>query len=94
MTIRTNSKTYNVYLGKRYNVLKDKKLNYLKKNKWLILAWSITLCCLLITIHMGRQYNRVCTHIMNINDGIYESNASVDAKNRAYYLANFCFVSH
>jgi len=68
-------------------------MNYLKKNIWLLLAWAITFFCLLITIHMGRQYMRVCTHIMNINDGIYESNASDDAKNRANYLASLCFVS-
>ncbi|MGB2062286.1 MAG: NAD(P)H-binding protein [Candidatus Puniceispirillales bacterium] len=36
-----------------------------------------------MTIHMGRQYKRVRTHIMNINDGIYESNASVDKKKQS-----------
>ena len=30
---------------------------------------------------------------MNINDGMYESNATNDAKNRAAYLASLCFVS-
>lgn len=50
--------------------------------------------CILMSIHMGRQYVRVCTHIMNINDGIYLSNATNDAKNRASYLANLCFVNY
>jgi len=63
-----------------------------KKFAWLALPWLITVVCVLMTIHMGRQYTRVCTHIMNINDGIYESNATVDAKNRAHYLAGLCFV--
>jgi len=31
---------------------------------------------------------------MNINDGLYESNAPVDTKNRAHYLTNLCFVNH
>ena len=69
-------------------------MRFITENKWVLLSWSITLVCVLITIHMGRQYTRVCTHIMNINDGLYQSNASMDTKNRADYLANFCFVNH
>jgi len=70
-------------------------LNYFKmKYAWHALPWLITIICVLMTIHMGRQYTRVCSNIMNINDGIYESNATVDAKNRAYYLAELCFVNH
>ena len=51
---------------------------------WRAMPWLITIVCVLLTIHMVRQYNRVCTHIMNISDGMYESNATNDAKNRAY----------
>ena len=43
-------------------------------------------------VHMSRQYQRVCTQIMNINDGLYLSDATVDTKNRAHYLANLCFI--
>ena len=69
-------------------------MEWFKRNRWLVLSWSITILCLFVTIHMGRQYTRVCTHIMNINDGLYESDAPIDTKNRAYYLANLCFVSN
>tara|TARA_E500000178_G_C16486407_1_gene515380 strand:+ start:37 stop:306 length:270 start_codon:yes stop_codon:yes gene_type:complete len=60
---------------------------------WRSMPWVIALVCVLVTIHMGRQYNRVCTHIMNINDGMYESNATIDAKNRESHLASLCFIS-
>ena len=69
-------------------------MNWIKRNHWLALSWPITILCLLATIHISRQYARVCTHIMNINDGLYESNAFVDTKNRGHYLANLCFVNH
>jgi hypothetical protein len=67
-------------------------MNWMKRNKSLILSWAITAMCILITVHMSRQYTRVCTHIMNISDGLYETNATQDAKNRVSYLANLCFV--
>lgn len=67
---------------------------FLKRYVWKFIPWFIAIICILMSIHMGRQYNRVCTHIMNINDGIYNSNATDDAKNRADYLAYLCFVNH
>ena len=67
---------------------------FVKKHIWKIIPWFIAIMCILMSIHMGRQYVRVCTHIMNINDGIYLSNATNDAKNRASYLANLCFVNY
>jgi hypothetical protein len=69
-------------------------MSWIKRNHWLVLSWSITVLCLLATVHMSRQYARVCTHIMNINDGLYESDAPLDTKNRAHYLANLCFINH
>ena len=60
---------------------------------WRAMPWVIAIVCVLLTIHMVRQYNRVCTHIMNVSDGMYGSNATNDAKNRASYLASLCFVS-
>ena len=30
---------------------------------------------------------------MNINDGMYESKATIDAKNRESHLASLCFIS-
>ena len=68
-------------------------MNWIRHNKWKILPWLITAFCVVATLNMSRQYSRVCTHIMNINDGLYESTATQDAKNRARYLANLCFVS-
>ena len=56
-------------------------------------GWLVAFCMLLILTHQTRHYVRVCTHIMNINDGLQQSNASVDTKNRAHYLAQLCFVS-
>ena len=64
-----------------------------KKIFWRAMPWVIAIACVLLTIHMVRQYNRVCTHIMNISDGMYESNATNDAKNRVSYLVSLCFVS-
>jgi hypothetical protein len=68
-------------------------VSWINQHEDMILSWAITAVCVLATVQMGRQYVEVCTHIMNINDGIYGSTASLDAKNRASYLANLCFVS-
>ena len=51
-------------------------MEWFKRNRWLALSWSITILCLLVTIHAGGS-TRVCTHIMNINDGLYESDAAL-----------------
>ena len=69
------------------------ELKILAKNKLVILSWAITFICVVATTYMGKQHTRIRTHIMNINDGLFESNAPEDTKERAHYLASRCFVN-
>ena len=67
-------------------------LRLMKENKAFALGWVLAVVFCVALIFQSVQYKRVCTHIMNINDGLYVSNASVETKNRAAYLASYCFV--
>ena len=76
------------------NMMEQKRwllANWIKREHKLKLLCSITVLRLLATFHMSIPH---ALNKMNINDGLYESNASANTKIRALYLANLCFVNH